>query len=581
LPGSRWDDYDRSLLSSGGGIFARSAKAIPISDEVRAWLGLDAHRLTPDQLIHRILQADADLMWFGGIGTYAKATDESHVEAGDRANDPIRVDARQLRVKAVAEGGNLGMTQRARIEFAQRGGRLNTDFIDNSAGVDCSDKEVNIKIALKEAVARGRIDGPGRDTLLAEMTEAVAEIVLEDNYLQTQAISIAEMQAAEMRELHAGLMRTLEREGSLDRELEFLPSDERLADLALSRKGLSRPELAVLTAYAKMSLQAILANSPVMDDANLHAELQAVFPERLRRDYSEELDAHRLRREIIATVTANQVVNRGGLTFIYEVREETGLGVEQIVAAFVAAREAACLPSLWHQIDALDLKVSAEVQTRMHIRLIEFLKHQTVWFLRNAPKPFQIGDLVGTYGEGLQHLLDSPEAVLSPILLEAFGEKVGRLEHAGVPTPLARRVAALTVFGVAADVVAAAHDLSREVADVGKAYFEVGDRLGFDWLRQAAETVDIDDHWDRLAARAVLEDLADQQRELTRDILASAPEAAAHDAIEAWVSEHEMTLVRTDRLQGDLRASGLLSVAKLSFAVRHLRSILSRARAGS
>ncbi len=577
LPRSSWADYDPAKISKGGGVFPRTAKRIPLSPEVRAWLKVEAEALTPQQLIRAILKAPADLLWFGGIGTYVKASTESHAQAGDRANDAVRIDAKELRVKVVGEGANLGMTQRARIEFARGGGRVNTDFIDNSAGVDCSDKEVNIKILLAEALRQGRLTMPRRNKLLKDMTEDVAVIVLADNYLQTQAISLAEARAAKARESHAGLIRLLEREGLLDRELEALPSEEEFAELALARKGLTRPEIAVLMAYAKLSLKAVLLNGTFIDDPCLRPALEQPFPAALRERFGDLMDRHRLRREIIATQLVNEIVNRGGITFVYEVREETGLGVDQIAAAHVLARDVFGLADLWRRIDALDYRVPAAIQTLMHLELQEFLKTQAVWFLRNEGWPWDIPALTGAYRDGVEALLADPESALAPLAREQFIARQNMYAAEGVPEPLARQIAALLALPNICDLEKVANLLGRPIVSVGAAYSAVGDRLGFDWLRQTVEAVPLEDHWERLAAETLLDDLADQQRELTRVILERMPDAAGAEAVARWLAGQELTLQRAERLKEELKASGPLTVAKLSFAVRHMRSILARA----
>ncbi len=577
LPRSSWADYDPAKISKGGGVFPRSAKRIPLSPEVRSWLGVDADSLTPQALIHAILKAPADLLWFGGIGTYVKASTESHAQAGDRANDAVRVDANALKVKVVGEGANLGMTQRARIEFARAGGRVNTDFIDNSAGVDCSDKEVNIKILLADAIRQRRLTMPRRNRLLKDMTEDVAAIVLKDNYLQTQAISLAEASAAKARESHAGLIRLLEREGILDRELEVLPSDEEFAELALNRKGLTRPEIAVLMAYAKLSLKAVLLNGAFIDDPCLRPVLESAFPAALRERFGDLMDRHRLKRELVVAQLVNEIVNRAGITFVYEVREETGLGVDQIAAAYTLARDVFALGGLWAEIDALDYRVPAAIQTLMHLELQEFLKAQTVWFLRNESWPFDLEALVAAYRDGVEALLADPESALAPLAREQFLAKQQMYAAEGVPEALARKIAALLSMPYVCDLEKVANLLGRSIVEVGGAYSAVGDRLGFDWLRQTVEAVPLDDHWERLAAETLLDDLADQQRELTRVILERLPESDGAEAVSRWLAEQELTLQRAERLKEELKASGPLSVAKLSFAVRHMRSILSRA----
>ncbi len=574
MPRSTWEDYNKELISKGGGIFSRSAKSISLTPEIKDWLKVDADAMTPTDLINRILKAEADLLWFGGIGTYVRAEGETNAQVGDRANDGLRVAAGELKVKVVGEGGNLGMTQKARIEFGRSGGRLNTDFIDNSAGVDCSDKEVNIKILLADAIARGNLTREERDTLLESMTDEVSDIVLSDNYLQTQAISLAAVNAATAREYHIGLMRALERDGGLDREIEDLPSDEGFAELASNDRGLSRPEISTLMAYAKMSLFDILVKSKLMDDPVLQPELEWGFPAVLCERFAEELSEHRLRREIIATVLANEVVNWAGLTFVYEVKEETGLGVEDIVAAFVIVREIYDLQEHWDAINALDYKVAAVTQFDMHKSLSDALKAQVTWVLRNLPRPFDIKAIVEDFRQPVKDLYAVDQSILSKPAQEAFASKRDALKASKVPHALATFVSAFEVLASGPDIIQVAKRAGEPVDYVAAVYFALGDKLGFDWLRQRAARILPEDHWDLLSIRAELEDLADQQRDLVDGVCAVTGDKTARQATKAWAKEQQTRIIRAQRLIEDLSSSGGLTVAKLSFATRHLRSIL-------
>jgi glutamate dehydrogenase len=573
-PRSSWDVYNRKLLSKGGRIYSRAAKSVQVTEELKAFLGVDAAELSPNEVIHHILKAEADFLWIGGIGTYIKARNESNAAVGDRGNDSVRINATELRVKVIGEGGNLGVTQRARIEFASRGGRLNTDFIDNSAGVDLSDKEVNIKILLQSAIQAGKLTLPERRKLLSRMTNEVASFVLEDNYLQTQAISIAEYMAVQERRQHLGLIRLLEREGRLDRDLENLPTDEDFSALALAEEGLSRPELSVLVSYAKMSLFDALMNTRLIDTPMLEAELEWGFPKLLRRRFPTELREHQLRKEIVATTLANEVINRGGLTFVFDVREEIGLPVEQIVSAFLIIRDSFGLNKIWSALDELDYSVDAALQTEMHVGLCNFLSRQTGWFLRNLPKPLNVPDLVARYSKGLIKLLASPERVLSPLALEAYAARRQDYESQGVPKALARKVAAIEAMSPACDIVNVAESLNRKAQDVAKAYFEVGHIVGFDWLRSTAAAVGPESHWDSLAINSAVDDLADQQRELTRIILSGAKVTGGPVMVSRWAKAEAGTVYRTNRLLDEIRSSGAVTVAKLSFAARQFRSIL-------
>ncbi len=573
-PGSSWLDYNKKLISKGGGIFSRADKSIKLTPQIREWLGVEEASLAPAQLINRILKADADLLWFGGIGTYVRASDETDIQVGDRANDVLRVTGEELRVTAVGEGGNLGMTQKARIEFAKRGGRLNTDFIDNSAGVDCSDKEVNIKILLTDAIAKGSLKTEDRNALLEAMTDEVSDIVLSDNYLQTQAISLAEASAISARHYHLGLIKALERDGGLDREIEFLPSDEGFSELAANEKGLTRPEISTLMAYAKMSLFDTLIKSDLIGDPMMQPELEWGFPTVLRERFADELSAHQLRREIIATVLSNEVVNWGGLTFVYEVKEETGLGVGDIVAAFVVVREVFGLQQQWDAINALDYKIDAAVQYDMHQSVSDSLKSQVLWMLRNIDQPFNVSDLVDRFKLPFEKLFGIKQNVLSKPAQSAFVERRDGLKSAGVGHDLATFVSAFEVLASGPDIIMVAEECGKSVDYVAGVHFALGDLLDFDWLRQRADRIALDDHWETLATRSILEDLADQQRHLVRQVCINAGKKTVKQAMAAWEKEQATTLIRSGRLAEDLRSSGALSVAKLSFAARHLRSIL-------
>jgi len=574
MPRSSWEDYNKKLISKGGGIFSRADKSIPLSKEIKEWLGVEDSALPPNALLKTILQAEADLLWFGGIGTYVRSSDETDLEVGDRANDVLRVTGAELKFKVVGEGGNLGMTHKSRIEFARVGGRSYTDFIDNSAGVDCSDKEVNIKILMQQIIAGGKLTQDERNVLLESMTDNVSDIVLSDNYLQTQAISLAEQQAVSNREYHLGLIRALERDGDLNREIEYLPSDEGFAELAANERGLTRPEISTLLAYAKMSLLDILVKGKLVDDPFLKPELEWGFPTALQKKYAAELQEHRLRREIVATVLANEVVNWAGLTFVYEVKEETGLGVEDIVAAFVIVREVFGLQEQWDAINALDLKVPASVQYDMHQSLSDSLKTQVMWLLRNIERPFDVNSLVERFSSPFKKLFAIKPDILSEPAQQAYENRFDALKATGVGKDLASFVAAFEVLSAGPDIIAVAEESSKTVDYVARVHFALGDKLGFDWLKQRADRVVPEDHWDVLAVRSIMEDLADLQRGHVARVCKKSGNKTALKATEDWAKAQTTRIIRAERLIDDLSTSGSLSVAKLSFAARHLRSIL-------
>jgi len=366
----------------------------------------------------------------------------------------------------------------------------------------------------------------------------------------------------------------LEREERLDREIEFLPNDEEFSAMALNQQGLTRPEIAVVVSYAKMSLFDILLQSPLLDSKVLQPELEWGFPRVLADSYAKQLGRHQLRREIVATTLANEIVNRAGVTFVHDVKEETGLAVDQIAAAFLIVRDAFGLEDIWRGIDKLDYKISAAAQAHMHVEVSQVVKDQATWFLRNMPKPLDITGLVESYASGLKALIDSPEGVLSPLAMAAYKSRVTNLKASGVPRALARSIAGMEAMSAASDIVNAASALGRKVDDVGTAYFEVGHRVGFDWLHQQTETIVREDHWDKLAIHAITDDLASMQRELTKSILAGANGGSGAEAVKKWMGTQKALEARAERLIDDLKSSGPITVAKLSFAARHIRSIL-------
>ena len=404
LPRSTWDDFDRSLLSAGGGIYTRSAKSIPLSAEAREALAVETESLTPNEVIAAMLKAPVDLIWNGGIGTYVKSRRESHADAGDRANDVVRVDGDELRCRIVGEGGNLGLTQLGRIEFAANGGRVNTDAIDNSGGVDCSDHEVNIKVLLNELVSGGDMTEKQRNRLLEDMTGEVAALVLRNNYLQTQALSVASSQAASLLEVQSRLIRRLERDGELDREIEFLPGAEEIAERLAAKVGLHAPELSVLIAYVKIGVFQRLLSSTLPDEPFVVNELRAYFPSALRERCAGLMPAHRLAREIVGTVVANEMVNRCGITFAFRLGEETGADDADIARAYLVAREVYGMRGTWEAIEALDNAVGADVQTSMLLETRKLVERGARWLLRNRPRPLDIARDIGHFAGGVTAL---------------------------------------------------------------------------------------------------------------------------------------------------------------------------------
>src|SRR5215471_4998437 len=495
LPRSSWDDYDRKALSRGGGVFARSAKSIALSAEARTLLGLESASAAPNEVIRAILTLPVDLLWNGGIGTYVKASDERNAEVGDRANDALRINGQQLLAKVVGEGGNLGLTQRGRIEYALARGRLNTDFIDNSAGVNTSDVEVNIKIVLNPLVAEGKLSRGDRNRLLARQTSEVAALVLRNNYLQSQALSTLELQGAARLMEYQHLIRSLEREGVLNRALEFLPSDDELSDRRKNGVGLTRPELAILLAYSKIWLSNHLLASDVPEDPYLSAELERYFPAPMQERFRRAIAHHRLRREIIATSTTNSLINRMGPTFVPRVQGDTGAEPARIARAYTAAREIFAMRAVWEQIEALDNKVPAKLQYEAAFQTSRLLRHATYWLLTVRGGALQVDGAVRTFREGVRQLEAETPGVLTGTELVRFEEARKHYTEAGLPPLLATRIAALEPLNAALDIVevAASHHVS--VAETARVYFEVGTRIGCDWLQARIESLAVEGPW--------------------------------------------------------------------------------------
>ena len=574
-PGTTWQDYDKKLIAKGGGVFSRAAKSIPMSAEMKTLTGLKADQVAPQQLINALLKAEADLLWIGGIGTYAKGPEETQADAGDRANDGLRVDGNELRVKVVGEGGNLGMTQRARIAFVRQGGRLNTDAIDNSAGVDCSDHEVNIKILIDSIVADGEMTEKQRNRLLAEMTDEVALLVLQNNYLQTQALTMLELRGGRQLADQQRFMRALERGGKLDRAIEFLPDDEEIAERLQDGRGLTRPELSVLLAYAKMTLYVELLGSDLIESRQLTRDMVKYFPRPLRRNHEQAILAHRLRPEIIATVTANSIANRMGITFVHDLVDETGLPPSAIARAYAVARDSFGLRKIWNAIEALDNRVPAKVQAEMQLYTQDLIRHVTLWFLRMLPQPIGIAHALEAFEPGVRHLIDHRSEVLGDMEKKAVAARVKNLVKNGVPKILAEQVAVLEPMTAACDIVHVAGQLGRGVQDVGRAYFALGATLGLDWLRSAADQVECSDHWERAALASTIDEFSTQQRALTLQMLDGQGENKADDCLKSWCKQNKRALNRTDDLLREFRSGGEMTISRLTVANHYIGQILA------
>ncbi len=575
MPRSSWSDYDRTVLSAGGGVYERRAKSITVSDHVRERFDLAQNTVTPADLIQAILRARADLMWLGGIGTYVKASDETHAEVLDRANDALRVNADELRVRVIGEGANLGFTQQARVEFAltSSAGKINTDAIDNSAGVDCSDHEVNIKILIDDAIARGEIPPAERLDLLAEMTEEVARLVLRDNYQQTQVISVAFAQGEAILDQQIRFIRYLERTGKLDRALEGLPDDETFQERQAAHLGLTRPELAVLLAYSKIWLYQELLESDLPDDPLLVEDLILYFPKQLRDRYRKAIERHRLRREIIATFVTNTMVNRVRPTFVARMMEETGKTAPDIARAYAIIRDSFDLRTTWKAIEHLDGKVPSALQIQMLIEVGQLLERTTVWLLRSGYDDLDISACIDRFGPRIADLARNIEQILPPAALNAMLQRENENLQLGLPSGLARRRATSGILTSALDIVRLAHVGSLNVVDAGRVYFHIGARFDLDRMRTAAQAIKTDSPWQKQAIAGAIDDLFAYQSTLTARVLESAGEAST-ESVEEWLATRGPLVARIEQLLTEVRAATVIDLPMITVVTRRLRALV-------
>ena len=579
LPRSGWSDYDASLISAGGGIFNRSAKSILISPQMKARFDIEQDTLTPTELISILLKARVDLLWNGGIGTYVKSTLEAHTDVGDKSNDSLRVNAGELRCKVIGEGGNLGITQLARMEFGLNGGRSNTDFIDNAGGVDCSDHEVNIKILLNAVVARGDLTLKHRDQLLEAMTDSVAELVLRNNYRQVQAISLAEFQANERSGEYRRFIISLVDSGKLDRELEFLPSDEELADRKVHGQSLTRPELSVLVSYSKAILKEELIESDLGMDPHLATAVQTAFPPRLATEYAEELSEHRLHREIMCTQIANDIVNRMGLNFVSRQRKATGAPIADVARAYTSVIEVFAIADTWEQIEALDHDVDAQVQLDMMLNLIRLVKRAVRWLLRNRRHELSPTGTIAEFADGVEQLREALPNMLRGDAAERHKLLVQRYEKAGVAPALAAAVAgtiqAYTVLGI----IQAAEETHSPLLEVAELYFFMGERLELDWFSAQILASNVENEWQAMARDTYLEDLEWQQRTLAVGVLRyMCEDRNLVKCVQQWETNEESLLQRWREMLSELHAAVAPDFAMFAVANRELLDLAQSSR---
>ncbi|ANW06031.1 NAD-glutamate dehydrogenase [Bradyrhizobium icense] len=570
LPRSSWQDYNRSLISQGGGVFSRSLKAIPLAPEVRTLLDLDKPQATPFEVMTAILKARVDLLWFGGIGTYVRASTESDDQAGDRANDPIRVTGSDIRARVIGEGANLGVTQRGRIEAAQRGVKLNTDAIDNSAGVNTSDVEVNIKIALARPERDGHLSPSDRNSLLAAMTDEVGTLVLRNNYLQSLSLSLAERKGVADNGFLARLMQSLERRGLLDRAVEFLPDDVAIAARTQRGQPFTRPELAVLLAYAKLTLYDDLLVTSVPDDPYLTGELSKYFPHEIRDKFPDSIKHHRLRREIISTNLANAVINRGGPTCIGRLIDETDADVSTIAMAFVAVEESYGLERLNNAIDALDTRINGQVQLGLYAAIQDLLLSRMVWYVRNVDFKTGLHAVISRFGPSIREIAAGLDNALPQDLQAGRSKRRQDLIDAGVPTDLAEELADLDALISAPDIVTVAERTTRAIGDAATTFFAAEADFHLNPIIVAARSVPANDHFERLAIDRAVDQIAAAERKLAADMLTTGQ--CGRQAAEIWLAAHpEATRIR--RSVEEIAVSGL-TLAKLTVTANLLGDLV-------
>ncbi len=579
LPRSSWDDYDRSLISAGGGVWPRTAKAVPVGPEMRAALGIaeDVTELSPPELIAAILRAPADLLWNGGIGTYVKASTESHADAGDKTNDPVRADGNELRVKVVGEGGNLGLTQRGRIEFARAGGKINTDAIDNSAGVDCSDHEVNIKILLDRLVAADHLDREARNELLAEMTDDVAELTLDDNRDQNVVLGVARAHAAQMANVHARLITELEGRHQLERELDVLPSAARFTEMEAAGEGLSSPELATLLAHTKLDLTSQMLASDLPDAPAFAGRLPGYFPRAVRERFPTAITSHPLRREIVTTMLVNEMVDGGGITYAFRLGEELSAGAADAVRAYTVATVVFELPAMWERMR--DPAIPTAVSDAIVLESRRLLDRASRWLLTNRPQPLAVGSAVARFSGPVRAMTTQLPELLQGRERQTVLEHADELREAGVDAEWAMRAAAMNYGYSLLDVVELT-ELSerdrevREPVEVAALYYGLSEHLGIDLALTSVSALERGDRWHALARLALRDDLYGSLRAITLDALREAtPGTPVSDAIGQWEQANASRLVRARAALHEVGTAGQLDLATLSVVSRQLRGL--------
>ncbi|MEL0656939.1 NAD-glutamate dehydrogenase [Pseudoalteromonas issachenkonii] len=572
MPRSSWEDYNKELISAGGGVFSRAAKSITLSPEMKKMLGTKKASMTPNELMKASLMMEFDLLWNGGIGTYIKHSKETDADVGDRANDALRINGRDLGAKIIGEGGNLGATQLGRVEFAAKGGRVNTDFIDNVGGVACSDNEVNIKILLNGLVAEGDLTRKQRDELLYSMTDEVSELVLKDCYRQTHTISITQSKGTSTLKEKIRFIHALEKEGKLNRAIEFIPSDEELAERAAAGKDLTRPELSVLVSYAKMVLKESLVSDEITENPYYRQLLVKSFPRPLREKFNDAMNNHPLRKEIIATKLANSIVNDMGLNFMVRMHEETGANEAEIAMCYSIASEIFEMRETWSSISALDNKIPAAVQTEMLYQLRRTVRRATRWFLRHRNKSQTIEQGIEFFAPTFKDLSDN----LNTYMIEKENDRIvieaNKLIDAGVPTDIAKRIVSLSSLFSVMDLAEVANSSGKSISMVSNTYFKLGARMGLHWFLEQITKQPVANHWQALARSSYREELDWQQRTLSEVVLNSfeGDESDVDSQIDEWMDSQDLLLQRWKQMLAEFKTSQSHDFAKFSVALREL-----------
>jgi glutamate dehydrogenase len=577
LERSSWADYDAALISPGGGVWPRAAKSVPVSPQARAVLGLDpsVSALPPDQLISAVLRAPVDLLWNGGIGTYVKASTQVQADAGDRSNDAVRVDASELRARVVGEGGNLGLTQEARVEYALGGGLVDTDFIDNSAGVDTSDHEVNIKILLDGVVRDGELSPADRGRLLMEMTGEVGDLVLKHNYEQNRALAASRAQAPQMLHVHARYIRKLERDGRIDRRVDVLPGDKEIAERRAAGTGLTVPEFSVLLAQTKIATAQEMLASSLPDDPYLRRVLVNYFPAPLRERYADRMESHRLHREIITTEVINDMVDRSGITFAFRLNEETGASVPDITAAWLVARDVFDMAGFWAQVEALDGEVDTSVQILLWLEGRKLTERAARWLLHARRAPFDVQGTIDFLADGVLAVGSGLPKLLTGSDLTGFDERRDAFTSRGVPLGLAERVAAMVPAYSAFDIVEIAARTRRPVEETAEVYFDLADRLQITRLRDRITALPRDDRWNTMARAALRDDLYSAHAALAAEVLEVTGPGSPDQRLAAWVQRNESAVRRAGQTLTEIWETDRFTVATLSVAVRAVRTLVA------